>query len=233
MLQRLQKIIAASGITSRRKAEELIEQGRVLVNGVKATIGQSADPAKDKILVDGSIVSSRKKIYAILHKPKEVIVAKHDPDSRKTIYELPSVINLPEPVIHVGRLDYMSEGLLLLTNDGDFANKMMHPRYEVEKTYQLRVEPILKPEDAEKIVKGLYIDGKKTSPAQIEMLEKNLFEITLHEGRNRIIRKIMESLGYKVYMLKRVRIGRLGLGKLKPGEVRLLAHSELGMLMKN
>lgn len=239
--ERVQKLIAETGITSRRKAEKLIEQQRVHINGKLATLGSCAKRT-DTITVDGKPIALPNKLYLMLHKPKGCIVTKHDPQGRKTIYDLPAVQRLP-PVRAVGRLDAMSEGLLLLTNDGDWANRISHPRYEVEKTYVVRCEPKLTDVDVKHIENGMIIDGKRTLPAKVfryedrqdgqnqlmhdewhtiwrKKLHENEVLIMLHEGRNRIIRKMLLSLGYKIYMLKRVQIGSICLGNLQQGAVQ-------------
>lgn len=220
MQERIQKIIASSGYCSRRKAEDLIKQNKVKVNNKPVTIGDKADPLKDEITVDDEKIKTTNKVYYILNKPKGLLVTMDDPESRNTIYTLLSVSEIEERIFPVGRLDAMSEGLLILTNDGEYANKIAHPRYNINKTYQIRSEPTLKPEDKENLEKGVVIDGKKTGNAIVKLLEKNEFTITLHEGRNRIIRKMMDKLGYQVYMLKRISIGDLKLENLKEGEIK-------------
>jgi 23S rRNA pseudouridine2605 synthase len=227
MEQRIQKIISASGFCSRRRAEDLILAGKVTVNGKQACIGDKADDHKDKIAIEGKELRAQRKAYYLLNKPKKVLVARDDPEGRETIYDLPSVKRLRETLMHVGRLDYMSEGLIILTTDGDFANLVMHPRYEREKTYLVRVEPKLLDRDIEKIEQGMEIDGVKTSPAQVTLVKQNKMEITLHEGMNRVIRKMMEELGYQIYSLRRIKIGDIELGDLQPGKVRPLTKSEV------
>ena len=230
MNQRIQKIIAHAGICSRRKAEELIVAEKVTVNGRIATLGESADPEKDTLCVDGKPIHTEKKVYYLLHKPKEIVVTRSDPQGRKTVYDLPSVSAIPERVMAVGRLDSMTEGALLLTNDGDFANKIMHPRYETKKLYYVRVEPAFNEYDVTQLRKGIVIDGKRTTPERVEMLSPNEIVITIHEGRNRIVRKIMAHLGYKVFQLKRIGIGNLLLGTLAVGEIRRLSTKEVSAL---
>ncbi|MFT4304021.1 MAG: pseudouridine synthase [Candidatus Woesearchaeota archaeon] len=225
-MERIQKIIAANGFCSRRKAEELIIKGIVKVNGKIAKIGDTANN-EDKITVDNYLIKPKEKKYYILNKPKGLIVTTNDPQERNTIYSLPSLSKLKERIYPVGRLDAMSEGLLILTNDGDLANKLMHPRYEVKKTYQVRCQPTIKDEDIEKLEKGIIIDGKKTSSAIIKKIKKDEFLITIHEGRNRIIRKMMTKLRYKIYNLKRIGIDDLKLGNLLPGDLKQINKKEL------
>jgi 23S rRNA pseudouridine2605 synthase len=219
MNQRIQKIISSSGICSRRKAEEFIKQGKVEVNNKIIKIGDKADPNKDKICIEKKQIKIEKKVYYILNKPKGILVTAYDPQNRETIFSLDSVKKIKERVFPVGRLDAMSEGILILTNDGEFANNIMHPRYNVEKTYHIRCEPKLNLEDKKKLEQGIIIDDKKTMPSKIKELEKNEFTITIHEGRNRIVRKMLEKLNYKIYMLKRISIGPIELGNIKTGEI--------------
>jgi 23S rRNA pseudouridine2605 synthase len=219
MNQRIQKIISSSGICSRRKAEEFIKQGKVEVNNKIIKIGDKADPNKDKICIEKKQIKIEKKVYYILNKPKGILVTAYDPQNRETIFSLDSVKKIKERVFPVGRLDAMSEGILILTNDGEFANNIMHPRYNVEKTYHIRCEPKLNLEDKKKLEQGIIIDDKKTMPSKIKELEKNEFTITIHEGKNRIVRKMLEKLNYKIYMLKRISIGPIELGNIKTGEI--------------
>ena len=227
MEERIQKIISASGYCSRRKAEDLIKQGKVSVNNKAVSIGDKADAQKDTIKIDNKTIKSEKKRYFILNKPKGVLVTMDDPDKRNTIYDLPSVRETKERIFPVGRLDAMSEGLIILTNDGEYANKIMHPRYSTNKTYMVRCEPKLKGFDKTRLEKGINIEGKKTAITKVTYKENNEFKITLHEGRNRIIRKMMEKLKYKIYMLKRLSIGNINIDNLKEGEVRELDPNEI------
>jgi 23S rRNA pseudouridine2605 synthase len=227
MEHRVQKLISASGITSRRKAEELIAAGRVTVNGKQIKLGDKADPDEDKICVDGKpIVNKIKKVYYALNKPKEYVVTLSDPEGRKTIFDLDSVKSLKEKVLPVGRLDMMTEGLIILTNDGEVANRLMHPRYELEKVYYLRLEPKFMDEDADLLESGIMIDGRRTK-AKVKILASNEIIVTVSEGRNRIVRRLLESLDYKIYCLRRIRVGPVSLGNLSKGEVRKLNESEI------
>ncbi|MBI1970769.1 rRNA pseudouridine synthase [Candidatus Woesearchaeota archaeon] len=226
MPQRLQKIIANQGYCSRRKAEELIQEGRVLVNGRTATIGESAEFEKDNVIIDGKPLLQTKKLYIMLNKSKKVVTTLYDPQGRTTVAD---ILKLKERVIPIGRLDYMTEGLLLLTNDGDFANRIMHPRYEIKKTYHVTIDKPLRQEDEQKIRNGFSVEGIKTAPAKIVMLAKDRTKIaiTIHEGRNRIIRNMMAELGYRIYQLERVSIGPLSLGNLPRGKWRELTEGEI------
>jgi len=231
-MERLQKIIANCGITSRRKAEELIKAGKVSVNGKAASLGDKADISKDEIIVSGKKVRAVKKLYLMFNKPADCLTTlPHDkiPRSFKTIFHY---IKIRERVIPVGRLDYNTSGLLLLTNDGDFANKVMHPRYDVEKTYEAVVDKEIKENDLAWLRKGVIVEERKIKPRVRKIGSKRL-EIKVHEGKKRMIRKMLDKLGYKVLMLQRVAIGALVLGKLKEGEYRELSIDETRLLMKS
>jgi pseudouridine synthase len=231
MEERVQKIIANAGMCSRRKAEELIQEGRVKVNGKVITIGSKADADKDKIIADGKEVGRSRKVYLAFNKPGDCLTTLHDPAGRKTIL---NYVRLDERVIPVGRLDFKTEGLLFLTNDGDFANNVMHPRYEVEKTYIATLEKPFVVTHIERLKKGMEIEGIKTSPAKVRFAspEKNIIEITIHEGRNRIVRRMMEELGYTVKRLVRIKIGNVELGNVQPGKFRKMGYSEVKQFMR-
>lgn len=231
--QRLQKILSACGVTSRRKAEEMILAGRVKVNGNKAALGDSADPDKDIITVDGTAVKAAgKKIYLALHKPRGFVTTLHDEHSRRCVADL--VKDAGGRVYPVGRLDKDSEGLLLLTNDGDFANMVMHPSREINKTYRVTVRPGVNEAQLNRLCTGIVIEGKKTAPAKVRVLEQQegrvVLEIVLHEGRNREIRKMCEALGLEVARLKRTAEGPVKLGMLKQGAYRELTKEEIRIL---
>lgn len=228
MQERIQKVIANSGLMSRRKAEELIIAGRVFVNKRRSAIGEKVDPDKDEIVVNRrSLMPDTTKAYYALNKPKEYVVTTDDPAGRKTIYDLPAVQKIREKILPVGRLDLMTEGLLLLSNDGEFINKATHPSFSIEKEYYVRVEPGPTREDIRKLEKGIVVDGRRTTPAHVRRTGEREVLLTIHEGRNRIVRKMMESLNYKIYALRRVRVGRINLGSLAPGEVRKLTPEEV------
>ncbi|HII71971.1 TPA: rRNA pseudouridine synthase [Candidatus Woesearchaeota archaeon] len=230
MLQRVQKIIANAGITSRRRAEELIAEGKVKVNGKVIGLGDKADPDRDNIIVDGKKLELGKKLYVMFHKPVDCLTTLDDPKGRKTIF---SYLPFKTRLIPCGRLDYKTEGLLLLTNDGDWANKVMHPRYEVEKTYLVTLDKEFRHEDLEKVKKGVWIDefGAETRPAKVRYAseDKKTIEITIHEGKNRIVRRMMKAMEYNVARLMRTRVGNLDLGELRRGTHRKLSNKEIMM----
>lgn len=235
MKERLQKIISASGLMSRRAAEELIAAGKVSVNGVTAALGDKAEAGVDKILVDGKALPSvGEKLYIMLNKPRGYVTTLSDEKGRKNVTEL--IKELGTRLYPVGRLDMYSEGLLLMTNDGDFANRLMHPSHEIDKCYHTWV----KGEDmgwaVELLRCPMEIDGYVTSPAEVDILElkgeEALLAITIHEGRNRQVRKMCEAAGLKVTRLMRVSEGGVELGTLKSGKWRRLTEEELDMLCK-
>lgn len=235
MKERLQKIISASGLMSRRAAEELIAAGKVSVNGVTAALGDKAEAGIDRILMDGKVLpSAGEKLYIMLNKPRGYVTTLSDEKGRKNVSEL--VKELGTRLYPVGRLDMYSEGLLLMTNDGDFANRLMHPSHQVDKCYHTWV----KGEDmgwaVELLRCPMEIDGYVTSPAQVDILElkgeEALLGISIHEGRNRQVRKMCEAAGLKVTRLMRVSEGGVKLGTLKSGRWRRLTEEELNMLLK-
>lgn len=228
-LIRLQKAMADAGVASRRKSEEIIASGRVKINGQTAKIGDKIS-SKDKITLDGEpIVAAKNKVYLLLHKPRGFITTMQDEQGRKCVASL--ISDLPERIYPVGRLDKDSEGLLLMTNDGDFANKIMHPTKHIPKTYRVTVRPSITDEQLNKIATGIVIDGRKTLPARVKVLQEEpgrvVLEIILYEGRNREIRKMCEALGLEVARLKRTAIGGVKLGMLKQGSYRELTANEM------
>ncbi|GAB5046676.1 pseudouridine synthase [Thermodesulfovibrio sp. TK110] len=235
MMKRLQKILSDFGIASRRKAEELIKEGRVTVNGEIAHLGQKADPEKDYIKVDGKLlIKPEPKVYYAFYKPRKVITSLIDPQGRPTIKNFLKRIKFR--VYPVGRLDYDSEGLLILTNDGELAYRIMHPSSKIEKTYLVKVDGIIEPETIEKLRKGIKIEGKLAVPVSVNFLRKlkanSWIKITLHEGRKRQIRKMLERVGHPVIRLIRISIDGVKLGELKPGEYRALTKKEVEELKK-
>ncbi len=234
---RLQKVIAESGACSRRKAEELIIEGRVKVNGRKAQIGQKIDPKKDIVFIDGEKLKGRNRrqnVYIMLNKPRGYLTAMSDERGRKCVSEL--VDDAPDRVYPVGRLDLNSEGLLLFTNDGDFANTMMHPSYQVPKCYRVTVREEVSDEQMINLSEGVKIDGVMTNPAEVKIVTeedaRTVMLITITEGRNRQIRKMCEAVGLTVIRLKRISVGPLKLGMLKPGSWRELSKDEVDMLIE-
>jgi 23S rRNA pseudouridine2605 synthase len=231
MEKRLQKILSEMGIASRRKAEELIIEGRVTVNGTPARIGMKADPERDHIKLDGKLLTGKKepKVYLMFYKPRNVVTSLDDPEERPTVRDY--LAKMRYRVYPVGRLDFDSEGLLLITNDGDFAHAVLHPSKEVPKTYEVKIDGALKDEDIEKLRRGVSIEGGRTAPARVRKLRKlksnSWIEITIHEGKKRQIRRMLQRVGYSVLRLKRTRIGPINLGSLKAGEMRELKLEEL------
>ena len=202
-MHRVQKLLSNYGYCSRRKAEEIIKQGRVRVNDKLITIGDKASE-EDKIYVDDKLVEKEKKVYLMFNKPVKCVTALND-NKFKTVMDY---IKIKERVFPIGRLDYLTSGLLLLTNDGDFANKIMHPRYDKK----------ISGDSIKKIVEGIELEDGKTSPAKVKRIKDNIIEITIHEGKNRIIRRMIKALGYRMKSLERIKIGELGLSGLKPGK---------------
>lgn len=230
---RLQKYLAECGIASRRKSEELIAAGKVKVNGVTASIGDKVNPKHDKVTVSGKkAVSVKKSVYIMLNKPRGFITTMSDEHDRKCVAELVKGINTR--VYPVGRLDRESEGLLIMTNDGEFANALTHPSKHVSKTYRVTIRPEITKEQATAFRNGIEIDGRMTAPADLRILEaqdnRTVVEVTIYEGRNRQIRKMFESLGIEVARLKRTKVGNLKLGMLKQGDYRDLTPDEVNSL---
>lgn len=227
---RLQKYLAEAGVASRRKAEELINAGQVTVNGRIATIGEKYDVG-DVVLVGGKTVKATEKlVYIILNKPAGVISSAKDQFGRQTVLDIIGDVGVR--LYPVGRLDYHSTGLILLTNDGDLAQKATHPRHGMEKSYIAHVKKPIKSEDIAVFRQGMTIDGYKTRPAQIEILDKwgKQAKITLFEGRNRQIRKMFSALENEVISLKRVSMGKIALGDLRSGTWRHLTSTEIALL---
>ena len=240
MEQRLQKLISAAGIASRRHAEELIAAGKVTVNGeVVKELGTKADPDKDHIKVNGKLINpqlkSRENVYVLLNKPKGYLSSVSDPDSRPLVTELlPPSLGKLHPV---GRLDFNTEGLLLLTNDGEFTNFVTAARNRVEKVYEVKVKGVPTDAGIERLRRGVTLDdGTRTAPAKITKLQETRtnawYEVLLHQGRNQQVRRMFEMIGHSVLKLRRTRIGFLVDENLKPGHYRLLSPSEVARMMK-
>ncbi len=233
MRERLQKIIAAAGITSRRKAEELILQGHVTVNGVAVTeLGSKADPERDHIKVNGKLLRrAATRVYLLLNKPPGYVSTVSDPEHRPTVVSL--VRGIKERVYPVGRLDYHSSGLMVLTNDGELANLLMSRKSRIPRTYHVKLEDRPEPTDLKKLEKGIVLDGQRTAPAQIRPLsarDKPWYEITLVEGRYHQVRRMFERIGQPVLKLKRVRIAFLTDHGLGTGQFRNLTPAEVQRL---
>lgn len=234
-MERIQKVIANSGYTSRRKAEELILKGRVRVNGeVIRTLGTTVGP-KDDIEVDGDLIRRgvQDKLYYLLYKPRGVVTTTSDDKHRKTVVDL---IPTKERIYPVGRLDYDTTGVLILTNDGELTNLLIHPKNEVDKLYVAKVSGLVGKEQAKRLASGVIIDGRKTAKANVRVTKydksKNIsiVELTIHEGRNHQVKKMFEALGYTVLKLKRESFAFLNLSGLNSGESRELSPKEVKRL---
>lgn len=235
--ERLQKVIAQAGVASRRHAEEMILEGRVQVNGkVLQTLGTKVGPT-DKIAVDGKPLNMPQKeyVYILLHKPTGYITSASDPQGRKTVMDL--IKKVPQRVYSVGRLDYDTSGLLLLTNDGELAHRLMHPSYGVEKTYRVGVRERIPAQALGRLEKGVDIEDGKTAPARVREISRKgqgssfTYEITIHEGRNRQVRRMFTAVGFPLVTLKRVRFGPLELEEnIASGKFRLLTKREIQKL---
>ena len=239
MQVRLQKIISTAGVASRRAAEKLIVEGRVSVNGdTVRELGSKADPDSDEIRVDGRRIKGAQRLrYFLLNKPRGYVTTRSDPEKRKTVIDL--LHGVREYVYPVGRLDFDSEGLLILTNDGELAATLTHPRHEVERVYEAQVLGVPDAHDIDRLSRGIVIEGRRTSPAHVELAgrraegDTSVLRVTIHEGRTRQVRKMCDAIGHPVRALRRVRIGpivdkNLRLGsyrELTPDEVRRLKHS--------
>ena len=231
---RLQKVLAAAGIASRRAAEQLIDERRVEVNGqVVVEQGRRVDPERDTIRVDGSrIPPPRRHLYLVLNKPLGVVSTMEDPEGRPTLTDL---VPHRERLFHVGRLDTDTEGLIVLTNHGEFAHRLAHPSYEVSKTYLAEVEGVMENHALKRLEKGVTLDDGPVRPDKIRLVQRGadrtLLEVTLHEGRNRVARRMMNAVGHPVRRLSRTAIGPIRLGRLKVGQSRELTREELGALL--
>ena len=231
---RLNKFLSNSGVASRRKSDELISQGKVFVNGkVVSELGLQINEKRDKVMVDGKQIKLPSSfVYIKLNKPKGYACTAHDEKGRKTIYEL---IDTDERLFSIGRLDYDTEGLILLTNDGDFANKVAHPKYAIEKEYRVTIEGQIKESELAVLRKGVVVDGERMPSAKVEFLSSDdkftKLSVVIDEGQNRQIRRMFEAIGKSIRLLKRVRIGQVRLGGLKRGDYRDLTEDELNSLV--
>lgn len=236
IMERLQKYISRCGYASRRKAEQLIVDGKVLVNGKSVTeLGFKINPERDKVKVEGTLIKPEELTYILFNKPKGVITSVSDPQGRTTVMDYVKTMK-DVKLFPVGRLDYNTEGLLLLTNDGALAHGLMHPSKGVVKTYEVRIKDRIADIHLEEIAKGVKLDRKMTSPANIVDYGFNgaysTVEISIHEGRNRQVRRMFESKGYKIQNLKRISYGPLTLSGVKRGSFRKLTAQEINQLME-
>ncbi len=238
MEERLQKYLAQCGVASRRKCEELILQGRVQVNGVTVTeLGTKINPEKDKIKFDGKDIKQAKKlVYILLNKPIGYVTTADDQFGRDTVLDL---VKVKERIVPVGRLDMYTSGALILTNDGDFVYQVTHPKHEIEKTYTVTIKGIVQNSEVEQLRNGIKIDDYITKPARVKILktdtEKDIsrLEITIHEGKNRQVRKMCEAVGRKVLALHRSKIGGIGVKDIELGKWRYLTANEVQQILKN
>jgi 23S rRNA pseudouridine2605 synthase len=233
--ERLQKILAQAGLASRRNAEELIRQGKVTVDGKVVTeMGVRVDPEKQVVAFEGRpLRQEEEKIYLLLNKPRGYVTTLNDPQGRPIVTSLLSGIT--SRVFPVGRLDFDTEGALILTNDGDFAERILHPRFEIERTYQAEVRGLPTPEKIRLLEEGFELEGKKTWPAKVRIIAREAatttLEITIHEGRKRQVRKMFEAIGHRVLALKRIAYGGLRLGALPTGKYRRLTPADLVLIL--
>jgi pseudouridine synthase len=235
-VERLQKILSQAGVASRRAGEKLMLEGRVTVNGTTVReLGTKADPVRDDIRVDGRRIRlAERQRYILLNKPKGYVSTRSDPERRPTVIDL--LNGVTDYVYPVGRLDFDSEGLLLLTNDGDLAARLTHPSHEVERTYDVRVLGVPDAHDVQRLSRGMTIDGRRTAPAAIEVLGAKeghaTLRVTIHEGRNRQIRKMCEAIGHPVALLRRIAIGPIRDSRLRLGAWRDLTVAEVRQLRR-
>ncbi|MGQ8966308.1 23S rRNA pseudouridine(2605) synthase RluB [Bacillus subtilis] len=233
-MERLQKVIAHAGVASRRKAEELIKEGKVKVNGKVVTELGVKVTGSDQIEVNGLKVEREEPVYFLLYKPRGVISAVQDDKGRKVVTDF--FKNIPQRIYPIGRLDYDTSGLLLLTNDGEFANKLMHPKYEIDKTYVAKVKGIPSKELLRKLERGIRLEEGKTAPAKAKLLsldkkkQTSIIQLTIHEGRNRQVRRMFEAIGHEVIKLKREEYAFLNLRGLHTGDARELTPHEVKRL---
>lgn len=238
---RLQKILSHAGVASRRLAETLITQGRVEVNGrVVTELGTKADPDRDDIRVDGRrLKGAPERRYLLLYKPRDVVSTRADPQRRTTVIDLLGKAGVRGYFYPVGRLDFESEGLIILTNDGAFAERVSHPRYELERVYEARVLGVPDVHDLGRLAHGIVLDGRRTRPAKVRLLHAveagrepyGVIELVLREGRNRQVRRMCEAIGHPVVALRRTRIGHIGAAGLRPGQIRDLTPAEVRALV--
>lgn len=231
-MERLQKVMSQAGIASRRESEKMILDGKVKVNGQVITeLGKKVDCLKDKIVVNGKLITTQNKIYILMNKPKGIITSVKDDRGRRTVIDL--LDGIEQRVYPVGRLDYNTEGALLLTNDGELTNTLIHPKYKIYKTYLAKVIGIPTEEKLDLLRAGVELSDGITAPAYVRLLQRDemenitKIEITIHEGRNRQVRRMFEKIGYPVKNLKRTEFATLNLSGLKRGQYRMLSESEI------
>lgn len=235
MKQRLQKLIAAAGLASRREAEQWIAAGRVSINGRTAALGDGADPACDQVEIDGRPLPFREqKVYLLLNKPVGYVTTLRDPQGRPVVTDL--VKSVSARLFPVGRLDLTTEGLLLLTNDGELAHRLAHPRHRVDKTYLVRVRGAFTEAARRRLEEGVALEDGLTAPATVDHVRAagshSWLHLTIREGRNRQVRRMCEAIGYPVSRLKRIRVAFMELGDLSPGKFRFLTAQEVARLRK-
>ena len=232
---RLQKYLAECGVASRREAEKLILDGHVRVNGVVAAIGQTVEPDSDNIEVDGAPVAQQRLVYIVLNKPRDVVTTAKDTHGRKTVLDL--VSGAGARVFPVGRLDMDVEGALLLTNDGELAHRLTHPKFEMEKKYLAGVSGRMTLETAARLAKGVEIEDGSTAPAKVEVIRQRddatLIRLTLHEGRKREVKRMCEAVGHPVKTLRRIEFSGIDVSGMRVGEWRHLSHEEVETLRRH
>ncbi|NLK01154.1 MAG: rRNA pseudouridine synthase [Clostridia bacterium] len=228
-MDRLQKVLARRGVASRRKCEDLILAGKVAVNGKIVTrLGTKVDENKDCIEVEGRVIGTEKKVYIALNKPRGYISTVSDPRGRKTVMDL--IGDIDERVYPVGRLDYNSQGLLLMTNDGDLAYKVTHPSCEVKKTYEVSVVGTPTDRELDRLRKGVSLEDGITAPARVRIKSRGRISeiiITIHEGRKRQVRRMFQAVGYRVINLCRIQVGNISLGGIPPGKYKIMSENEI------
>lgn len=231
---RINKYIASTGSISRRKADELLREGRIAVNGKKALLGDTIDPDNDTVTIDGKPALPQKPVYLAMYKPRNVVTTLHDPEGRRCVKDL--IPGRYDGVFPVGRLDFDAEGLLILTNDGRLAHTLHHPSHDVPKTYIVSLMPEAKPEQLIKMEQGITLDGRKTRPAQIELLHHiegaSLLRITLRQGLKNQIKRMAKAVGLQVVSIKRISVGPISVEGMTSGQVRELKSFELEKLHK-
>ncbi len=236
MEERLQKLLAQAGLASRRGAEQLIRAGRIAINGSTVTeLGIKADPDHDTISCDGKAILFEQKLYVLLNKPSGYVTTMADPQGRPIVSDL--LVGIPQRLFPVGRLDLETEGALLMTNDGELGNAVLHPRFEVSKTYEAWVSGFPSAQHLQRLEQGIILEGGKTYPARLRILKRRtnqtLVEIIIHEGKKRQVRKMFQAINHRVVHLRRTAYGQLRLGTLEPGKYRILGKNDLKKIFSN